>query len=74
MAAEMESGDFVEPLGVLQKQCGVAELKMSDFGIKESELEAFAVNARGTMGFLYDFDPVPLSDDDALKIMKACYK
>lgn len=74
MAAEMENGDFVEALVALQEKCDVAELKMSDFGIKEDELESIAANARATMGFLYDFDPVPLSDDDALKILKASYK
>lgn len=38
--------DFVAVLEQLQKDCGVANLKMSDFGIQESELDVLARNAR----------------------------
>lgn len=33
-----------------QKDCGVDDLKMSDYGIQKSELETLAKNARETMG------------------------
>lgn len=44
--------DFLDVLVQLQKDCGMADLKMSDFGIQESELDVLARNARETMGGL----------------------
>ncbi|WP_027183158.1 iron-containing alcohol dehydrogenase [Desulfovibrio inopinatus] len=74
MAKVMGHDDFIEALGALQEQCGVADLKMSDFGVKEDELEAIAKNARETMGFLFTLDPVALTEDDALAILRASYR
>ncbi len=74
MAAAMGGDDFVAELVKLQEACNVRGLKMSDYGITEAELPQVAKNARETMGFLYSFDPVALSDDDALSILRASYK
>lgn len=74
MAEAMGAKDFVVALKELQEACGVGDLKMSDYGIKETELEDMAKNARDTMGFLFTLDPVPLSHEDALAILKASYK
>ena len=38
--------DFVEALSALQKACGVANLKMSDYGIEKHEMAKYAANAR----------------------------
>lgn len=74
MAAAMGGTDLVDELMNLQKACGVDNLKMSDYGIAEDELEALLANARDTMGFLFDLDPAPLSDEDSLQILKASWK
>ena len=66
--------DFVDRLVQLQKDCGVAELKMSDFGIQEDELERLAENARETMGGLFMADPAELSHEDCVKIYQKSYK
>jgi alcohol dehydrogenase len=74
MAAAMGGSDFVEELLKLQEACGVAELKMSDFGITTEELPAILSNARETMGFLFTLDPAELSDEEALSILTDAYR
>ena len=74
MAAAMGEDDVVTALDTLQKACHVADLSMSDYGITEEELPAILANARDTMGFLFDLDPVPLSDADALAILQKAYR
>jgi len=66
--------DFVTALNKLQQECGVADLKMSDYGINENEFEKMVKNARDTMGFLFDCDRVALSDEDCLNIYRRAYK
>lgn len=69
-----EPMDFVTALVELQKACGVDDLKMSEYGIKLSETEALAKNARHTMGGLFACDPVKLSDKDVIEIYNKSYK
>ena len=66
--------DFVNLLVQLQKDCGVANLKMSDFGIHEDEFERLAENARETMGGLFMADPVKLSHEECVEIYQKSYK
>ncbi|MDY3115792.1 MAG: iron-containing alcohol dehydrogenase [Sutterella sp.] len=66
--------DFVDALVALQKACGVDQLKMSDYGITEEELERIATNARETMGGLFSVDPIEINHDDTLKILKASFR
>jgi alcohol dehydrogenase len=73
MARAMGGTDFITELTALQEKCAVSDLKMSDFGIRENELEAMARNAFDTMGFLFDFDPVPVTRDQAVSILRASY-
>lgn len=74
MATVMGGIDFIEELMSLQDKCKVRNLKMSDYGIEENELEAMVDNAFDTMGFLCDFDPVALTKPDALSILRKAYK
>lgn len=69
-----EAMDFVRALVKLQEDCGVRGLKMSDYGIQAGELEMLAANARQTMGGLYPGDPRPLTDAEALAILKRAYR
>lgn len=66
--------DFVEALVALQEACGVADLKMSDYGITTEEFPAFAANARATMGILFKMDRIVLSDEDLIAIYQASYR
>lgn len=66
--------DFVTALEELQQACGVDDIRMSAYGMKQDELEKYAKNARETMGGLYAVDPVPLSDADMLQILNESYR
>ena len=69
-----EPMDFIAALTKLQEDCGVADLKMSDYGITPDEFEKFAINAKDTMGFLFSCDRIPLSNEDCINIYAASYK
>ena len=66
--------DFIAALVDLQRACGVADLKMSDYGIAPDEFEKIAKNARETMGGLYDANPCELTDADVVEILRKSYK
>lgn len=66
--------DFLDALRELQEACGVADLKMSDYGITEDEFPAMARNAREAMGSLFQFDPAETSDEDIIGIYQRSYK
>ncbi len=74
MAEAMGGTTFVETLVQLQEKCGVRDLKMSDYGITADELEAIAENARDTMGFLFELDPVQITQAETINILQAAYK
>ena len=69
-----EPMDFITMLERLMKDCGVAELKMSDYGIKVDEMETLARNAKETMGFLFYADRVELSVDDCVDLFRRSYE
>ena len=66
--------DFVTALAELQAACGVADLKMSDYGIKYDDIRQYARNARETMGGLFACDPAQLSEDDCVAIYQKAFK
>jgi len=66
--------DFITMLAKLQEDCGVADLKMSDYGIQTDEFGKFATNAKEAMGVLFTCDRISLSDDDCVSIYQASYK
>ncbi|MEG1581361.1 MAG: iron-containing alcohol dehydrogenase [Bacteroidaceae bacterium] len=69
-----EPMDFIKALTQLQADCGVDNLKMSDYGITPDEFEKFAINAKITMGFLFHCDREPLSNEDCIAIYAASYQ
>ncbi|MFI3175248.1 MAG: iron-containing alcohol dehydrogenase [Bacillota bacterium] len=69
-----KSMDFVEALVELQKACGVDDIKMSEYGMKKDEMKKYALNARDTMGGLYEVDPIPFSDETMISILEKSYK
>ncbi|WP_113672087.1 iron-containing alcohol dehydrogenase [Vallitalea guaymasensis] len=66
--------DFVNGLLKLQKDCGVDELKLSDYGIQKDNLEMYAKNAMDTMGGLFELDPYKLTLSEATSILEHAYK
>lgn len=66
--------DFITALVQLQKDCGVDELRMSDYGITPDECMTLAKNARETMGGLFLANPCELSDEECAKIFERSYR
>ena len=66
--------DFLTALVQLQEACGVADLKMSDYGFAKDEAMTLAVNARETMGGLFLANPCPLSDEACAGIFEKSYR
>ena len=66
--------DFISALTDLQEKCNVADLKMSDYGIRPDEFMTLAQNARATMGGLFEADRVPLSDEECAAIFEKSYR
>lgn len=66
--------DFVRALIRLQEDCGVSDLKMSDYGIDPSEFPGMVQNARDTLGVNFFNDPCHLSDEDCAAIYKKSYR
>ena len=66
--------DFLTALIQLQKDCGVADLKMSDYGFAKDECMTLAVNARETMGGLFLANPCEMSDEECAGIFEKAYR
>lgn len=66
--------DFIDALVKLEEDCGVSDLKMSDYGIKEDECMTMAVNARETMGGLFMADPAKTTHEEIAEIYRRAYK
>ena len=66
--------DFLTALIQLQKDCGVADLKMSDYGFTKDECMTLAVNARETMGGLFLANPCEMSDEECEGIFEKAYR
>lgn len=66
--------DFITALIQLQKDCGVDNLKMSDYGFTLEESMTLAVNARETMGGLFLANPCEMSDEECAGIFEKSYR
>ena len=69
-----EPMDFVEALTALQARCGVAELKMSDYGFQKGEINGLVQNARHTMGGMFANDRAALADEEVAAILEASFR
>lgn len=66
--------DFVRALMKLQEDCGVADLKMSEYGFKKSECMTLAKAARSLQGGLYGANPCETSDEDIAGIFERSFR
>ncbi len=69
-----DANDFIEALAAMQKACGVGEIALSKWGVEPSEFEKLALNARATMGGLFDLDRRELSTADVVAIYEESYR
>ncbi len=66
--------DFITALVRLQEACGVADLKMSDYGISADECEKFMRNACDIMTVMFLGDRVKMSEADVKQIYVDSYR
>ncbi|MDD2484435.1 MAG: iron-containing alcohol dehydrogenase [Eubacteriales bacterium] len=66
--------DFITVLTKLQEDCGVAALKMSDYGIRPDEFEQMEEKAKKTMGGLFKCDRASLSQEECIAIFEKSYR
>lgn len=66
--------DFITALVRLQEACGVADLRMSDYGITRDECEKFMRNSREVMGIMYTSDRIAMSDADIVEVFEQSFK
>jgi len=64
---------FLTGLRKLIRNVGLAGHKLSDFGIRRTDLRRLAENAFHTMGKLFAITPVKLTVDDATAIYERAY-
>ena len=66
--------DFITMLVKLQENCGVADLKMSDYGMTPDEFDKLAANARETMGGLFAANPYAMTHEDCVEVYRKSYR
>ena len=65
--------DFITALTGLMADCRVANIKMSEYGITPAEFKKMAKNARFTMGRLFNYDRIKISERDCIAIYQDSY-
>ncbi|WP_303207274.1 iron-containing alcohol dehydrogenase [Bacteroides oleiciplenus] len=66
--------DFITALIKLQEDCGVADLKMSDYGFRKEEAMTLAKGARSMQGGLFLANPCEMTDEDCAGIFDKSYR
>lgn len=66
--------DFLTALTRLQEECGVADLRMSDYGMTPDEFDKMALNARETMGGLFAANPCEMTHADCVDVFRKSYR
>lgn len=68
------AADLVPAIQCLIDRTGCDHLRLADYGIKPEEFKTLAKNARTAMGALFDLDPITLTEDDVIDILKESYE
>lgn len=74
MSEATQAEDFIIALEKLMVSCGVADLKMSDYGITPDEFATMAKDARNTMGGLFFCDRIELPEEKVVEIYQKSFK
>ena len=73
-AKSARPSDFLDALARMQRQCGVDDLRLSDWGITEADFERFADNAIATGQAMFDLDPRFLNREEIIDIYRDAFK
>ncbi len=74
LALGNKDGDIVAALDDLKSACNVADLKMSDYGIKEELFSDYADHAFTDMAGLFNLDRKQLTKNDVIDMLKESYR
>ena len=74
LAEALGGSDVPTAFSALMERCGVADLRMSDYGITAEELPVLAAEARQTAPLLFFNDPAPLTEEEAAAILRTAYR
>lgn len=66
--------DFIKALIKLQKDCGVDNLKMSDYGFEKSKSMILAKSAHSMQGGLYPANPYETTDEDVAAMFDRSFR
>ena len=66
-------GDISEQMDKYANKKGIAEEKLSDYGVTREDIPRLAQNSHHAMGFLYDLTPVELNEEDTAEIFKRAF-
>ncbi|WP_319467152.1 iron-containing alcohol dehydrogenase [uncultured Pseudodesulfovibrio sp.] len=65
---------FIDALDKLITEVGLADEKLSDYGVTREEIPTLAENAITTMGKLFDVTPISMSIEDVIAIFEEAYE
>ncbi|QGY41029.1 iron-containing alcohol dehydrogenase [Pseudodesulfovibrio cashew] len=71
---EVSGVAFLDALDKLITETGLADEKLSDYGVTREEIPFLAENALTTMGALFDITPVSMGIEDVIAIYEAAYE
>jgi len=71
---EVSGVAFLDALDKLITDIGLADEKLSDYGVTREEIPTLAENALTTMGALFDITPVQMTIEDVIAIFEAAYE
>lgn len=66
--------DFLDALATMQRECGVADIRLSDWGVTPDDFEALVETATATSQAMLDLDPRFLNREELIQIYSQAYK
>lgn len=70
--APLEPSELLVGLDDLKEAAGLDELRLGDYGISQEELPEIARKAYAGRGEFFRNDPIPMSEDEILKLLENC--
>lgn len=70
--APVDPSELLGGLDDLKEAAGLDELRLGDYGIGEEDIPAIAKKAYAGRGEFFRNDPIPMSEDDIVKLLESC--
>ena len=70
--APVDPTEFLAGLDDLKEAAGLDELRLGDYGIEEGDIPVIAKKAYSGRGEFFRNDPIPMSEDDIVKLLENC--